>query len=106
MRLFGSEFLRDFFGDPRGLEINLVHMIFQVVVSLCDRGTAEGICLYNISSGSQILPVDVANDIRSGNGKQIVVALERIRVIFEFFRRGNQLLSVYDAESSCPLPHR
>ena len=70
-------------GDARSGHVQFGREVTKLVVVLGDRCTVEGIGLDNIGAGLQIGQVNVLDNIGPGQGKQIVVALEVLVVVFE-----------------------
>ena len=66
-------------------EVELRHQMFHVVVRHGNRGGIEGVGLEDVGAGSQILVVNVPDDVRLRQGEQVVVALEVVRKVGETF---------------------
>jgi len=55
----------------------------EAIVSLRDRGAAEGVGLDDLSAGVEVTLVHVVDDLRPRQGQEVVVALERLGMIDE-----------------------
>ena len=64
-----------------GLQIDLVHELFHVIVGLGDRRRVEGIRLDDVRARFEILLVDFTDDLRLRQNEQIVVAFDVVREI-------------------------
>ena len=71
------------FGNLSSLLVDQVHLLLclQLVVRLGNGGTAERISLNKVSSALKELAVDLADDIRTGDHKNVVVALQGVGVV-------------------------
>ncbi len=63
------------------ISIQLIDQILQLIIGLGNGGRVEGVGLDNVGTGLQIGRMDVADDLRLGDGQQIIVALEVARVV-------------------------
>lgn len=76
-------------GDAAGelgrSEIHLVDPRLKAIIRHRDRSGAKGVGFEDIGPCIEELLVDIGDDIRACDGKQVVAALERAGVIFEAF---------------------
>ena len=64
-----------------GFDIDLVGQLLQPVVGLAEAGGVECVGFDEVGAGLVILPVDVADDVRSGEYQQVVVAAQFVRML-------------------------
>ena len=85
-------------GEARRGYVHLVGDVSQSVVVLGNGRCAEGVGLDDVGAGLQVLLVDVANDVRSRQHEQVVVAPEVDRMAGEAFaaKTGLRQLVVLD----------
>ena len=62
--------------QPGRLEVDLVGEVLEAVVAQRDRRRVEGVGLDDVRAGLEVLAVDGRDDLRLGQGQQVVVALE------------------------------
>jgi hypothetical protein len=76
--------------------VDEVHLLLglQLVVSLADAGTVEGVGLNDVSASLQVLQVDALNDIWPGDDQDVVVALELVAVVLVPAVDGRRKLSL------------
>ena len=77
----------------------LTHLGLQIVVGLADGGSVEGVGLDDVRASFQVLDVDGLNDVRAGQHKQIVVALQLITVVLVAVAAEVSLLSMHNTKS-------
>ena len=70
-------------GQARAFEIELVRERLEPVVGLHNRRAVERVRLDDVAAGFEVLVVDPADDVRTRQHQQIVVALEIAPVILE-----------------------
>ncbi len=63
-------------GDARRFEIDLVGQVLHIVIGLCDAGAAESIGLDNVGARFEIGAVDLFDDLRLGEGEQVIITLD------------------------------
>ena len=63
-------------GEPGGGDIKFDGTCFHPVVGQADAVGVEGVGLDDVRAGLKVLAVDVAYDVRTGEGQQVVVALQ------------------------------
>ena len=70
-------------GEPGGSDIQLMCDGFKPIIGLGDGLRVEGVGLDDVGAGLQIGVVDLADDVRLGQHKQIVVALQIVAMVLE-----------------------
>ena len=73
---------------------------FEMVVGLRNTGRVEGVGLDDVGSGRQVFSVDRADQFRSGQQQQVVVAFQVVRV------RGETRAAVVGLLQAVALDHR
>ena len=81
-----------FAGDSRRRPVDIRHDFAHAIIGLRDRGAAEGIGFDDVGSCRHILVVDLTDDVRLRQGKQIIVALHIPRPILETFPTVRRLV--------------
>ena len=72
----GGEGVGGLAGDLGAGHVELVGGVFEAVVGLRDGRGAERVRLDDVGPGPQVLPVDVADQLRTRDREQVVVALQ------------------------------
>ena len=70
-------------GDFGGLDVEFVNKVLEPVIGLRNGGRIEGVGLDDVGAGVQEGVVDALDDVRPGQGQQIVVALQVGRMVGE-----------------------
>ncbi len=77
-----------FHGTPGHLgpfDVELIHQRFQVIVGLRDDGAAKGVGLDNVRARFKEFHVDLFDELRTGEGEQVVVSLQVGRMVSKAF---------------------
>ncbi len=77
----GGEGVRLLPGQPGGGHVDVVHIRFHPVVGHGHPGGGEGVGLQDVGAGLQVRPVDGPDDVRAGDPQEVVVPLQRLRVV-------------------------
>jgi len=67
--------------QPGRRDVQLVDERLKVVVGLRDRVAAEGVGLDDVAAGSEVLVVDLPDDVGAGEDQELVVALHVVPVL-------------------------
>ena len=68
-------------GQARGLDVELVGKLGQLVITLGNRGGTKGVGLNNIRSRGKVLFVNLTNHIRPCKGQKLVVAFDVLAML-------------------------
>ena len=83
VRVCPGKFRAEPLGDFRGLEVDLIHEALQGIVGLRDGVRVESVGLNDIAPNLEKGVVNLPDNFRLGEGKEIVVSLQIARVIPE-----------------------
>ena len=86
--------------EARGLDVDVVHHVFEAVVGLGNRGAVEGARLDDVGPSLEIRVVDAADDVGPRQHEEVVVALEVARM------GGEPLAAEIGLRQAVPLHHR
>ena len=78
-----GKFISNLPGDFSRLIIQIINSIFKMVVSLSDRSSAECIGLNDIRTCFKILTMNIFDNIRTGNRKQVIISFQGILMILK-----------------------
>jgi hypothetical protein len=77
----GSEGVRLLPGQPGRGHVDVVHIRLHPVVGHGHPGGGEGVGLQDVGARLQVGPVDGPDDVRAGDPQEVVVPLQRLRVV-------------------------
>ena len=83
IRILGRILLSDGTRQGAGCQIHLAAVVLQSVVAHGDALGIEGIGLDDVGSCLQVFAMDVADDIRTGEGEQVVASFQCLVVLLE-----------------------
>jgi hypothetical protein len=75
--------IRDATCELHRFAVELIHQLFEMIVGERERGRIERVRGDEVGAGFEELPVNILDDRRLGEHKQVVAALEIVRPVLE-----------------------